>query len=149
MARSNENSHDSGTYIRCMWLDSSVHDAGASQQMQKELCKIFGRCAFVENKDKGRQAITNSPVESKLLLVVSGQIGSELVPLIHNEAKVCAIYVYCGNVNNHIGWSQGYTKVSFSVLLCLFIIRLFIQVKLVTDNPNKLIEQIKTDKPNL
>jgi hypothetical protein len=145
----NSNLRHSGSHISCIWLDATVYDTEDSKTMMRKLCDIFGNCNVADNINKGHQIIKHSTAGSKLVLVVSGQLGSELVPLVHADARVCAIYVYCGNIERNRVWSDGYTKVRFFVMLCLFIITLFIQVKLVTNNPNALIDKINTDKPNL
>ncbi len=127
MATSNENSHNRrGEHIRCMWLDGFVFDTDDNKELQKRLCEVFGRCKFVDNVKESRTTIVQSSPGTKFVLIVSGQLGSELVKLIHEDTRVCAIYVYCGDTNRHRIWADTFSKVRFFIISYLFIIILFI-----------------------
>ncbi|CAF3361091.1 unnamed protein product [Rotaria sp. Silwood1] len=44
-------------------------------------------------------------------LIISGAMGQELVPLIHNLDQIHSIYIFCFNREKHLAWSSPYRKV--------------------------------------
>jgi len=53
--------------------------------------------------------------EDRLILVVSGRLGREIMPLIYNLHQVISVYVYCMDKKVNEAWSLKYSKVEFIV----------------------------------
>ncbi|CAF1546227.1 unnamed protein product [Didymodactylos carnosus] len=51
----------------------------------------------------------------KIVLIVSGTYGRELVPRLHDLSQLNCIYVYCFDKARNEEWSKNYTKVSFII----------------------------------
>ncbi len=131
--------------FRFMWLDASIFDE-RGKETQHQLCHNFGRCKFVETTKECQTTIDKSMPDTNFVLIVSGQLGSQIVPLIYENSKIWSIYVYCGNVDEHKKWANNYPKVKCFLILSIFIIISFNQVKYVTNNLDELIERIKADQ---
>jgi hypothetical protein len=52
--------------------------------------------------------------QDRILLVVSGQLGEQLVPKIHQLRQVSTIYVYCTNKKKNEQWTKQFAKVYFT-----------------------------------
>ncbi|CAF0762817.1 unnamed protein product [Rotaria sordida] len=58
--------------------------------------------------DACREFITHV---DNVCLIISGTMGEELVPLIHNLEQIHSIYIFCFNREKHLLWSSPYRKV--------------------------------------
>ena len=65
-----------------------------------------------------KQYIQNNST-SKLILIVSGQLGHKLVPQIHDLPQVISIYVYCRDKSKNQKWASNFSKVTFHPNLIL------------------------------
>ncbi|CAF3522232.1 unnamed protein product, partial [Rotaria sp. Silwood1] len=52
----------------------------------------------------------------RLVIIVSGRLGQEIVPSVHNLQQVISIYVYCMNKGINEQWACKYTKVKAVVV---------------------------------
>ncbi|CAF4013112.1 unnamed protein product, partial [Rotaria sordida] len=66
--------------------------------------------------------------KDRLIMIVSGRLGQEIVPSIHQLKQIILIYVYCGDKESNKPWAEKFSK-----------------VKAVFDDPNELISRIKAD----
>ncbi len=78
---------------------------------QVKLPKIFNFFRTFETNEECKTYIQWS-VNEKIILIVSGRLGRELVPQIHHLKQIVAIYIYCANMKEHEQWSNIYDKVS-------------------------------------
>ena len=49
--------------------------------------------------------------ENQFILIVSGQLGRQIVPNIHKLQQISSIFVYCGNKQLNEEWARQYSKV--------------------------------------
>ncbi|CAF3717048.1 unnamed protein product [Rotaria sp. Silwood1] len=61
-------------------------------------------------------------------MIVSGRLGREIVPSIHQLQQIILIYVYCSDKESHKAWADKFSK-----------------VKAVVDDSNELISRIEVD----
>jgi tetratricopeptide (TPR) repeat protein len=47
----------------------------------------------------------------KVFIIISGSLGQQLVPDIHNMPHVDAIYIFCGNRSRHDQWTKKWPKI--------------------------------------
>ncbi|CAF0943435.1 unnamed protein product [Rotaria sordida] len=66
--------------------------------------------------------------KNQLTMIVSGQLGKEIVPSIHAFQQIISIYVYCLDIEGHKPWANKFSK-----------------IKAVEDDVDKLITQIEHD----
>ena len=50
-------------------------------------------------------------MKEKIVLIVSGVLGEEIIPRIHNLSQLSACYIFCSNTKRHKQWSNHYSKV--------------------------------------
>jgi hypothetical protein len=91
-----------------LWLDDNAQNE-ESAAMRTIFNMNFGRCKFYSSVQECQNFIRSTGAD--VVLVVSGQLGSELVPQIHDRRNVSKIYIYCQNVRKHRAWSASHTKV--------------------------------------
>jgi hypothetical protein len=58
-----------------------------------------------------QQYIEQRSNSDRLILIVSGQLGREIVPLIDNLRQILSIYVYCIGKKSNEQWTLKFAKV--------------------------------------
>lgn len=49
--------------------------------------------------------------KKRLFVIITGQLGKDFIPEIHDLPYITSIYIYCQQQEFHKQWSQPYTKV--------------------------------------
>ncbi len=100
---------DSDLYL--IWSDPSVNNSSENKSIQEKLREIFlNNFKSFESGDQCENFI-NQNQNQRLMLIVSGQIGRDLVPKIHTLSQVISIYVYCMDKKANEKWAKNYDKV--------------------------------------
>ncbi|CAF1236402.1 unnamed protein product, partial [Didymodactylos carnosus] len=93
-----------------VWLDKDVNRTDDNLQIQEQLretainyLRTFDNIGTCEQWIRRRQL-----QDDKIILIVSGSYGKEIVPCIYNLPKLIAIYIYCHDKLTHEQWSQNY-----------------------------------------
>ena len=97
-----------------IWLDANINRIKDSRNSERKLRNIINHLKKFEDKHMCQQYIEHRPKEDRLVLIVSGQLGQELVPRIHHLKQICSIYVYCTDKRKSEGWTGGFSKVRLS-----------------------------------
>ncbi|CAF4595262.1 unnamed protein product [Rotaria sp. Silwood2] len=104
-------SDDMHLEIFCLvWLDagSSAKDGRDTEQ---QLRSIINHLKKFQNVAQCQQFIYERSPKERVVMVVSGQLGREIVPSIHNLRQVISIYVYCFDKKSNEQWTYKYAKV--------------------------------------
>lgn len=95
-----------------MWLDREHNDE--CKTVIEELRRATDHLELFISVGKCEAAVrrSNTPV----VLIVSGQMGQELVPRIHNLPQLTGILIFCSNKERNKQWSKSFSKVTDSSL---------------------------------
>jgi len=97
------------TYL-LVWLDASINSEENLAAQEKLRLSIN----YLQSFDQLCECeiyIQSVPSEDRIVLIVSGDFGRQLIPKIHDLQQVFSIYIYCGNKEFHQQWSEQYDKV--------------------------------------
>ncbi|CAF4226838.1 unnamed protein product [Rotaria socialis] len=95
----------------CLWLDQSVNTTQDNLETQKELRQVINHLRTFDDMDKCEQYIRQITKE-KVVLIVSGALGRELVPRLHELPQFSACYVFCQDQKRNEEWANKYHKVN-------------------------------------
>jgi hypothetical protein len=99
--------------ISLAWLDANVYNEENKQTLEK-LRQIFQPCMeFIEPDECERFLGRGKNDPRRFILIVSGAMGQDFVPEIHQHRNILSIYVYCGWREKHEKWSAEYRKVRY------------------------------------
>lgn len=98
-----------GTYV--IWLDSSVDILEENRIAQQKIRSITGHLKLFENIQDCERYLNQASINDRILLIVSGRLGKEIVPRIHHYRQIFSIYVYCGDKTQHEEWAKHFQKV--------------------------------------
>ena len=93
-----------------IWVDALENDEEI-RATEKKLRKTINHLKRFNNVKQCQQYIEKTSQNNRLILVVSGRYGRELVPVIYQLRQITSIYVYCMDRDSNLKWSRSYTKV--------------------------------------
>lgn len=108
-----------------VWLHDNPDE---SHETEQKLRSMINRLVKFKDVHSCQKYIEEESQNTRIILVVSGRLGHELVPKIYKFRKIISIYVYCMDRERNKKWSEKYSK-----------------VKAVVVNSNELISYIKAN----
>ena len=94
-----------------IWLDGDVN-ANGSRDIEQKLRSVINYLKKFQDIKQCQKYIEQTTQKDRLILVVGGQMGQEIVPLIHHLRQVISIYIYCLDKRKHEEWTCEYRKVN-------------------------------------
>jgi GTP-binding protein EngB required for normal cell division len=93
-----------------IWLDENVNVKDIRDTEQK-LRSIINHLKKFQDIKQCLQYIEKRSEKDRLILIVSGQFGQEIIPFIHNLRQVISIYIYCMDKISNEKWAYKFPKV--------------------------------------
>ncbi|CAF1160522.1 unnamed protein product [Didymodactylos carnosus] len=93
-----------------IWLDANVHITKDNIDSQVKLREAINFLQIFDEADKCEENI-KSIVHEKVVFIVSGKLGREVVPRLHDLPQLNCIYIYCLDKAGNKQWSDKYSKV--------------------------------------
>ncbi|CAM4810325.1 unnamed protein product [Rotaria magnacalcarata] len=92
-----------------VWLDQNVESQYIRNTENKLRPNINLIKKFADVK-KCQQYVEDLSSSDRVVMIVSGVLGQQIVPSIHKLEQVISIYVYCMNKERNKRWSKYFTK---------------------------------------
>lgn len=96
--------------IELIWLDNNI-DVEEIRYTERGFRSIIKHIRKFQDAEPFRKCIEERSNNDRLIIVVTGRLGQEIVPHIHSLEQIASIYVYCMNKEEHEQWAVKYTKV--------------------------------------
>ena len=97
--------------VYCLvWLDANF-DSKEMQVAERELRSIMSHVQEFKDIQQCKQYIEKRPQTERIVLVVSGRLGREIVPQIYRFPQIMSIYVYCMDKEGNKQWAHKFSKV--------------------------------------
>lgn len=93
------------------WLDAEMHTSEHNRAAQKYLRNLNKNLRIFDNQEHCREVIDGYDKERRIVLIVSGRFGRELVPQVHQSPQLVAIYIYCHDKQLNEEWAKNFDKV--------------------------------------
>ncbi|CAF1029265.1 unnamed protein product [Adineta ricciae] len=93
-----------------IWLDKSIHSK-QNANLQDRLRSIVTHLQVFEDVAQCEQYIQSTFPTNQFIFIVSGKLGQEIIPRIHEYSTIYMIYVYCVNKDFYQVWSLEYPKI--------------------------------------
>jgi hypothetical protein len=103
--------------LSLIWLDANVNISRENLDVQKRLRSTINFLKTFHDVAECEAHIRSVPAGDRVLFIVSGGLGRDIVPRIHMLRQVIAIYVFCSNKQIHEQWTKPYTKVILSFVV--------------------------------
>jgi hypothetical protein len=97
-----------------IWLDASANVSPENITTQKQLSSIIHHFKIFQNTQDCEEYIRKKTKDDRIFFIVSGRLGQEIVPRIHQLRQIFSIYVYCQDKQRNEEWASKFTKVILS-----------------------------------
>ncbi|CAF0738460.1 unnamed protein product [Adineta steineri] len=98
-----------------IWLDATVN-VKDTRDTEVKLRSIINHIKKFQDIKQCQQYIGQTSQNDRLVIIVSGQLGQEIVPHIHQLRQVISIYVYCMDKKSNEQWALKFAKVKSVVI---------------------------------
>jgi hypothetical protein len=95
-----------------LWLDASVNSLPEKIKIQPQFRALINQLRTFEDENECERYIRSSSSDDRIVLIVTGQLGRQLIPRIHQLRQVCSIYIFSMDRKKHSIWINQYTKVN-------------------------------------
>ncbi|CAF3088666.1 unnamed protein product [Rotaria sp. Silwood2] len=97
--------------IFCLiWLDANVNSKDI-RNTEKKLRTVINRFKKFQDVEQCKNFIQQQSQNDRLVIIVSGRLGREIVPSIQGLRQVASIYVYCKDKKGNKEWADKFPKV--------------------------------------
>lgn len=90
-----------------VWLDKN---ADPVQFDKTRLRELINYCQIFCNMEDCLAYIHAASLE-KIFFIVSGSLGQEIVPIVHDLSQVTFMYIFCADPMKHIEWTKTFNKI--------------------------------------
>ncbi|CAF1013688.1 unnamed protein product [Adineta steineri] len=110
-----------------LWLDASS-STKEGRDTEPKLRAIINHLKKFHDTAQCQKYIHERSTKERVVMIVSGRLGREIVPSIHHLRQVISIYVYCMDKEGNEKWARNYKK-----------------IKAVVTDLDELVSRIKAD----
>jgi len=110
-SKSLEISNENLETFSIFWLDEQVNTTEDNRNTQLKLKEIINHLKTFDDQNECLQRILSLSTQDRLVLIVSGRCGRQLVPQIHHLRQVSSIYVYCMDKKANEQWAKDFIKI--------------------------------------
>jgi hypothetical protein len=94
-----------------VWLDRYIDEDENNQELKRRLREHTTSLITFNDFRSCEQWLKNRSTDEKILLIVTGDLGTKLIPTIHQLPSIIAIYVFCWKPEIHTMWTPDYPKI--------------------------------------
>ncbi|CAF2670528.1 unnamed protein product [Rotaria sp. Silwood2] len=98
-----------------IWLDANANTEEI-QNAEQKLASIINHFEEFQDKEQCQKYIETRSEKDRLVIIVSGRFGKEIVPSVHYLPQVMSIYVYCMDKKLNEQWACKFAKVKAVVV---------------------------------
>ncbi|CAF0735391.1 unnamed protein product [Adineta steineri] len=97
--------------VLLIWLDSNIDETNNDcQKTIKQLRRVVNDTNIFTDGDQCLEFI-QTIVDNKVCLIISGSLGQQIMPRVHNMSQVDSIFIFCGNKKHHEQWTKDWPKI--------------------------------------
>lgn len=93
-----------------IWLDANANSKEI-RDSEKKLRTIVNNLKKFGDVEECQRYIEQRSQKHRIIMIVSGRLGREIVPSIHDYREIISIYVYCMDKKNNKQWADKFSKV--------------------------------------
>lgn len=98
--------------LSIVWLDKFGDATQENREIEEKLRSIVNYVRIFDNCQSCTNYLTNEINDyDKIIFIVSGQLGQEILDHIHHLTQIISILIFCGNKPKYQLWAQNYQKV--------------------------------------
>ncbi|CAF1546364.1 unnamed protein product [Adineta ricciae] len=97
--------------IIVVWLDNHIHSSNQDcRNVITQLQLVVSDVHTFTDNDQCIEFIVDN-IDTEVYLLISGSLGQNIVPCIHDISNINSIFIFCNNQNRHERWAKNWLKV--------------------------------------
>ncbi|CAF1516321.1 unnamed protein product [Adineta ricciae] len=96
--------------FRLVWLDAHLDKSNENVYLLNYFRRVMKNIDIFTNSEKCIDFLSQI-INEQVFMIVSGSLGQNIVPRIHDMQQLNSIYVYCTNESRHEKWTCNWSKV--------------------------------------
>jgi tetratricopeptide (TPR) repeat protein len=97
--------------VLLIWLDNNIDENNNDcRNTITQLRRAVNTISIFTDGEECIQFIENI-TDGKACMIISGALGSHIVPRVHNISQVDSIFIFCGNKKYHEQWAKEWPKI--------------------------------------
>ena len=97
--------------VNLVWLDANINKStNDCQNTITYLRRTVNNIHIFTDSQECLQFLADMANE-KTSIVISGSLGQQVMPRVHNLSQVDSIFIFCSNKNYHEGWVKDWPKI--------------------------------------
>ena len=104
-------SNDNLETVGVIWLDTNHNNDEKTRNMEYQLRRTINHFRKFADRYRCEENIKQIRKDDQLILIVSSELGQQIVPSIHKLQQISSIYVHCAEKCNNNEWTKEFTKV--------------------------------------
>ncbi|CAF3017410.1 unnamed protein product [Rotaria sp. Silwood2] len=93
-----------------VWLDANIN-VKETRDTEQNLRSIINHLKKFQDVKQCQKFIEQKSQKDRLVFIVSGRLGREIIPSIHKLRQVISIYIYCMDKKSNQQWACKFSKV--------------------------------------
>ncbi|CAF3426856.1 unnamed protein product, partial [Rotaria sp. Silwood2] len=98
-----------------IWLDNNIK-AKDNRDTEQKLRSIINRLKKFHDLEQCQKYIEQRSQNERIVMIVSGRLGREIVPSVHKIRQIVSIYVYCMDKERNKHWAVKFATVKAVVV---------------------------------
>ncbi|CAF0986632.1 unnamed protein product [Adineta steineri] len=94
-----------------VWLDAATNNSNEQVEAEQQLQSNIDHLITFTDISSCKKYLRSCDKNCRLVLIVNGGFGRELVPKIHELQQIISIYVFCFDKQLHEEWTKQFNKV--------------------------------------
>ena len=97
--------------VLLIWLDANIDES--SGVCQNTIAHFRRAVNDIEAFIDGEECVQflKDIAHEKVCMIVSGSLGQEIVPRVHDLPQLDSIFIFCSNKKNHKRWAKAWSKI--------------------------------------
>ncbi|CAF1063947.1 unnamed protein product [Adineta steineri] len=97
--------------VLLIWLDSNIDET--NNDCQNTITKLRHAVNDIKTYTNGDQCLEfiQTIIDNKICMIISGSLGQQIVPRVHNMSQMDSIFIFCGNKKYHEQWTKDWPKI--------------------------------------
>jgi hypothetical protein len=97
--------------VLLIWLDNNIDDNNTDCRIAiAQLRRAVNTINTFTDGDECIQFL-DSMGDEKACMIISGSLGQDIVPHIHNKSQIDSIFIFCNNMELHEQWTKEWAKI--------------------------------------
>ena len=97
--------------VLLVWLDGKIDEN--QSDCQNTITQLRRAVNTIETFTDEQESLRflEEMADEKICMIISGSLGQQVIPRVHNLPQVDSVFIFCSNKQYHEGWAKDWSKI--------------------------------------